>query len=86
MGKWDKLRQRILLGEADSNVPFADLCHLLRRCGFEERIAGSHHIFYQPGVEEILNLQPKDKLAKTYQVGQVRQLLLKYSLGAQTNE
>lgn len=49
MGKWDKLRQRILLGEADSNVPFADLCHLLRRYGFEERIAESHHIFHQPG-------------------------------------
>jgi predicted RNA binding protein YcfA (HicA-like mRNA interferase family) len=86
MGKWDKLRQRILLGEADSNLPFADVCHLLRRYGFKERIAGSHHIFCRQGVEEILNLQPKGKLAKAYQVGQVRQLLLKYSLGAQTNE
>jgi hypothetical protein len=72
MGKWNKLREKILLGESDANVSFDDLCHLLRRFGFAERISGSHRIFSLRGVEEIVNLQPKGGMAKTYQVAQVR--------------
>ncbi len=49
MGKWEKLRQRILLGEADSNLPFADVCQLLRRYGFNERIAGATTSFVSRG-------------------------------------
>jgi predicted RNA binding protein YcfA (HicA-like mRNA interferase family) len=86
MGKWSKLRQKILLGDSDANIAFDDLCHLLRRLGFAERISGSHHIFSQSGVEEIINLQPKGRTAKTYQVGQVRDLILKYRLGEAAHE
>jgi predicted RNA binding protein YcfA (HicA-like mRNA interferase family) len=86
MGKWNKLRQKILLGDSDANIAFDDLCHLLRRLGFSERISGSHHIFSQNGVEEIINIQPKGRVAKTYQVGQVRDLILKYRLGEESNE
>ncbi|WP_235334821.1 MULTISPECIES: type II toxin-antitoxin system HicA family toxin [Aphanizomenon] len=51
-------------------------------CGmWDERIRGSHHIFTKEGVEEILNLQPKQGKAKVYQVKQVREMLLKYQLG-----
>jgi hypothetical protein len=57
------------------------LCQLLIRLGFDERISGSHHIFTKKGVEEILNLQPKQGKAKVYQVKQVREMLLKYQLG-----
>jgi hypothetical protein len=57
------------------------LCQLLIRLGFDERIRGSHHIFTKKGVEEILNLQPKQGKAKAYQVKQVREMLLKYQLG-----
>jgi hypothetical protein len=64
----DKLLAKILLGNSDANIPFAQLCQLLRRLGFEERIRGSHHIFAKDGVEEILNLQPKGSQAKAYQV------------------
>jgi hypothetical protein len=53
----------------------------LIRLGFDERIRGSHHIFTKEGVEEILNLQPKQGKAKAYQVKQVREMLLKYQLG-----
>ncbi len=81
MGKWNKLREKILLGESDANIDFDDLCHWLRRCGFAERISGSHHIFNQRGVEEIINLQPKGRMAKSYQVAQVRGMILKYRLG-----
>ena len=86
MGKWNKLRQKILLGDSDANIAFDDLCHLLRRLGFAERTSGSHHIFSQNGIEEIVNIQPKGRAAKTYQVAQVRDLILKYRLGEESNE
>jgi len=39
---------------------------------FEERIRGSHFIFYQEKIEEILNLQPlSNGKAKNYQVQEV---------------
>lgn len=41
---------------------------------------GSHHIFFKHGVDEIINIQPKDKQAKPYQVKQVRELIIKYKL------
>ncbi len=50
--------------------------------GFDERISGSHHIFLMTGIEEIVNLQPKQNKAKPYQVKQVRNIILKYKLGA----
>jgi predicted RNA binding protein YcfA (HicA-like mRNA interferase family) len=58
---------------------------LLLRLGFDERIRGSHHIFTKEGVEEILNLQPKGRQAKPYQVRQVRRIVLKYHLGGATD-
>ncbi|HVU26211.1 MAG TPA: type II toxin-antitoxin system HicA family toxin [Verrucomicrobiae bacterium] len=81
MGKWSKLREKILLGESDANIDFADLCHLLRRCGFAERISGSHHIFNRGGIEEIINIQSKGRMAKSYQIAQIRDMILKYDLG-----
>jgi predicted RNA binding protein YcfA (HicA-like mRNA interferase family) len=86
MGKWNKLREKILLGESDANIDFDDICHLLRRMGFAERIRGSHHIFSRTGVEEIVNIQPRDRAAKTYQVAQIRGIILKYRLGEESNE
>jgi len=80
MSKHAKLLQRILLGIADANIPFDGLCHLLQRLGFQQRVRGSHHIFYRTGVEEILNLQPKGANSKPYQVKQVREVILKYKL------
>jgi predicted RNA binding protein YcfA (HicA-like mRNA interferase family) len=77
----DKLLAKILSGASDTNISFEQLCQLLIRLGFDERISGSHHIFTKKGVEEILNLQPKQGKAKVYQVKQVREMLLKYQLG-----
>ena len=68
MGEPDGLLLRILRGTSDANIPFDGLCQLLRRLGLAERIRGSHHIFTKEGVEEILNLQPKGRQAKPYQV------------------
>ena len=80
MGEHEKLYEHIMFRRSDSNVPFAGLCALLKRLGFEERIRGDHHIFTRNQVEEILNLQPKDGKGKPYQVKQVRGVILKYNL------
>ncbi|MEG4859119.1 type II toxin-antitoxin system HicA family toxin [Microcoleus sp. K1-B6] len=85
MSQPDKLLAKILLGNSDANIPFAQLCQLLRRLGFEERIRGSHHIFAKDGVEEILNIQPKGSQAKVYQVRQIREVILKHQLGGQND-
>ena len=81
MSQLEKLLNKILIGTSDANIPFAQLCQLLRKLGFEERIRGSHHIFFKEGIEEILNLQPKGSQAKAYQVQQVRTIIIKYQLG-----
>lgn len=81
MTQQDKLLLKILRGTSDTNIPFEPLCQLLKTLGFEERIRGSHHIFSKDGIEEILNLQPKQGKAKAYQVKQVRTIILKYKLG-----
>lgn len=81
MGKYSKLREKILAGSSDGNIEFSTLCQLLVRLNFNERIKGSHHIFSREDVVEIINLQPKGNKAKAYQVKQVRAILVKYRLG-----
>jgi predicted RNA binding protein YcfA (HicA-like mRNA interferase family) len=71
---------RILKGSSDANIRFSDLCALLSQLGFAERIRGSHHIFTREGIREILNLQPRNSLAKPYQVKQVRRVLVQHKL------
>jgi predicted RNA binding protein YcfA (HicA-like mRNA interferase family) len=83
MSQQDKLLVKILLGTSDNNIPFNSLCKLLNTLGLEERIRGSHHIFSKDGIEEILNIQPNNGKAKAYQVKQVRNIIVKYSLGVQ---
>ncbi|MCB0255803.1 MAG: type II toxin-antitoxin system HicA family toxin [Anaerolineae bacterium] len=81
MGKHAKLLLRILRGSSDATIPFEGLCGLLQSLGFDLRIKGSHHIFTRDDVDEILNLQPRNNLAKPYQVKQVRNVIVKYKLG-----
>ena len=81
MGKYDKLRLKILQGSSDANIGFNDLRELLKRVGFEERIRGSHHIFRKEGIEEKPNLQSDSANAKPYQVRQIRSILVKYHFG-----
>ena len=81
MGKYSKLKEKILTGSSDGNIEFAELCQLLTHLGFDERVKGDHHIFTREDVVEIINLQPKGNNAKQYQVKQVRSILVKYKLG-----
>ena len=80
MGKAEKTLSSVLRGTSDANIPFKDLCSLLLKLGFSERVRGDHFIYTKQGVEEILNLQPIGSKAKAYQVKQVRTVILKYKL------
>jgi predicted RNA binding protein YcfA (HicA-like mRNA interferase family) len=81
LNKKIRVLEQILSGQVDANIPFNGLCHLLIDLGFHERVKGSHHIFARDGVDEIINLQPLGSKVKSYQVKQVRNLVLKYRLG-----
>ena len=85
MARYDKLLLRILQGQSDANIAFDDLRQLLLYLEFEERIRGSHHLFRKQGIEEKLNLQRDGNKAKPYQVRQVRNVILKYHLGGESN-
>jgi len=79
MSKASKTLAAILTGRSDVNIAFADICHLLERAGFTPKPGkGRHTLFHKEGVDEIINLQPIGNKAKSYQVKQVRNLLLKY--------
>lgn len=81
MSKHEKLLALIVEGRSDANIRFDDLCHLLRRLGFAERTRGSHHVFRMQGVEEKIVLQRANGKAKSYQVRQVRAVIVKYKFG-----
>jgi predicted RNA binding protein YcfA (HicA-like mRNA interferase family) len=76
----------LLCGTSDANIAFSDLCSLLKRLGFAERVRGDHHIFTRDDVEEILNLQPKQAKAKPYQVKQVRAVIYQYRLAGDDDD
>lgn len=86
MSKKEKLLEKILLGRSDANIDFDELRSLLTRMNFDERIKGSHHIFSKKEIAEIINIQPVGNMAKNYQVKQIRNIILKYSLHLKTNE
>ena len=77
MSKFEKIIQKITSGSSDRNIDFNDLCTLLETLGFNNRIKGSHHIYFREGIDEIINLQPLNNKAKVYQV---RALPIKYKL------
>jgi len=80
MSKHTKFLLKILSGRSDSNISFAELTQLLIRLKFDARIRGDHHIFTRNDVNEILNLQPKNGMAKSYQVKQIRNIIIQYQL------
>jgi predicted RNA binding protein YcfA (HicA-like mRNA interferase family) len=74
-----KLLERILAGS--KNIRFSDFVSLVNAFGFElQRVNGSHHIFAQPNVPELLNLQNQKGEVKPYQVRQFLKLVEQYNL------
>lgn len=80
MATLEKLMYSIMSGTQDSNIKFADLQKILNVLGFQCRIKGDHFIYWKNGVDEIINIQPDGNKAKSYQVKQVRNMILKYGL------
>jgi hypothetical protein len=80
MGRQAKVLRHVLSRSSDHSIHFDELCSLLRRMGFLERIRGSHHVVVRQDVTEQLNLQRLGASAKAYQVRQVRKLLLEYGM------
>ncbi len=80
MGKYEKLFEKILAGKSDQNIDFNELLNLLLNLGFEQRIKGSHHIFFSEDLDEIINIQPIGNKAKAYQIKQIRTIIVNYQL------
>ncbi len=64
MSQYEKLLHSILSGVSDKNIVFSGLCKILDMIGFDCRVKGDHFIYTKDGVEEIINIQPKGKMAK----------------------
>ena len=63
------------------NVKFNDLVALVESFGFTQaRAEGSHHVYKNPTVSEIINLQSVNGEAKPYQIKQFLSLVEKYNL------
>jgi len=80
MGKKEKFIQKLLTGRSDSNIPFFELVTLLESLGFDHRQKGSHHILTKSGITDRINLQDSGGNAKSYQVRQVRKVLIENGL------
>ncbi len=79
MSRRQKFLTQLLSGQHDQNLDFTALCLLLETLNFEQRIRGSHHVFGQAGIPELINIQPANgNVVKPYQAKQVRAILLKY--------
>ncbi len=76
----EKILEKLLRGESDTNIRFEELIHLLQAKGFRMRVSGSHHIFTRAGIMQRINLQREGSKAKPYQVRQVRRVLTDYKL------
>jgi hypothetical protein len=84
MSKHDAILQQVLSGTANANIRFEDLCRLMSRLGFNNRVKGDHHIFSRKGIPDIVNLQPRhDGKAKPYQVRQVADIINRFNLQQQ---
>ena len=78
MTRRDKDLNRILDKRYEANLDFTLLLTVLRRLGFSVRTSGSHTTVTRSDVPVALVLQPRGKLAKDYQVRQVRRVILEY--------
>jgi hypothetical protein len=86
MTRFGRLLAQVISGRSDANIDFDGLRNLLLQLGFVERVRGSHHMFIRPGVHDLINLQREGRMAKPYQVRQVRSVITAYGLTAGEGE
>ena len=73
-----------LLRQGKSAISFRDLQRLLTALGFQlDRIAGSHHLYVHDKVPRPLNIQPDRKGTKSYQLRQLRAMILEFDLSVE---
>ena len=78
--KLKKLLVKLARGEVE-NVAFSDFQRLIESHGFTlRRISGSHHIYRNPTIPKIVNIQDVGGQAKPYQVRQFLRLVERYEL------
>lgn len=75
-----KIYNKIMQGNSDNNIRFADFRNLIISFGFVERIKGDHYVYKRDDIPEGIVIQPLSNKAKAYQVKQVRNLFNKYGL------
>lgn len=80
MSKKEKLIKKILFSLNDRNIKFDELVLLLKHLGFNLTIKGSHHIFSKEGIEYKPNIQKDGVKAKSYQVKQIRKMIIDFKL------
>lgn len=76
MGRRRKLKERILSGKSDNNIPFEQTRTLLKSLGFTEDIVGSHYIYRREGLSRPVNIQQRGAKVPPYQVRQIRRMLI----------
>lgn len=63
------------------NVSFSDFVYCIKLFGFKlDRTKGSHHIFINPKIRELINIQNVKGKAKPYQIRQFMKIVEQYNL------
>ena len=79
MSKIEKLLDKVK--NNSHNARFDDICKLAEAFGFQRKAGkGSHRVYSQKGVTEILNFQNVKGLVKPYQVKQFLWIIEEYDL------
>ena len=87
MTSYNKLYDKIIKSENYNNIKFSEFQLFLEKTGFQLiRTRGDHYIYALNGLDEIINIQPSGKNAKSYQIKQVRLIINKYKLGGNFDE
>lgn len=64
-----------------ASIPFRDFERLVLAFGFlQKRVTGSHRQYARPDVPYVVNIQPKGKDAKSYQVQQFLAMCAEHGL------
>ena len=75
-----KLLKRLSEGRL-KNIAFGDMINMVEGFGFQlARVSGSHHIYNNPEIPELVNLQEVKGEAKPYQIRQFLRLVERYNL------
>ena len=77
----EKLLIRLARGNYE-NISFGDSQRLVEAHGFVlRRVQGSHHIYRNPALPQIVNIQEVNGQSKSYQIRQFLRLVEKHQLG-----